>query len=86
MRELCPNSVGCKIARFCGDLDQGLDCRCLCKSGEVSMDRASIGLITGNYSLRAMHTKSPSSTITFILYNMSKWADKRHYCGVPVLI
>lgn len=67
---------------FCGDLDQGLDCRCLCKSGEVPMERTSIGFITGNYSLRAMQKKSPSSTITFILYKMSEWSDK-HSCGVP---
>lgn len=26
------------IATLCGDLDQGLDCRCLCKSEEVSVE------------------------------------------------
>lgn len=49
------------------DLDQGLDCRLLRKSGEFSMERASVELITGNYSLRAMQKKSPSSTNYFYL-------------------
>lgn len=49
------------------DLDQGLDCRLLRKSGEFSMERASVELITGNYSLRALQKKSPSSTNYFYL-------------------
>lgn len=41
------------------------------------MEGASIGLITSNYSLRALQNEGPSSTITFILYIMSRWRDKR---------
>lgn len=68
------------------DLDQGLDCRLLRKSGEFSMERASIELITGNYSLRAMQKKRVHpQQITFILYKMSKWADKRRLWGVPAV-
>ena len=81
MRGLGRDSAGCRTARLCGDLDQGLDCGC--KSGQVSAERASIGLITGNYSLGALQNKSPSWTNTFILYKVSKRANTRRSDGVP---
>lgn len=71
MWAICPNCVGSTIARSYGDLDQGLDCRCLCKSEEVSKEQASIELISSNYTLGALQEKkSILSDYFYLVYNV----------------